>query len=77
VTFLVFAIVAPGGVGHQRQALEFISRAVYAGSPAVLILAGLGAAWSWRHSAPLRLGAAGLIGCAIFNAAAQWVSWIR
>jgi hypothetical protein len=75
--FLVFGIVAPGGVGHQRQALEFIARALYAGSPAVLILAGRGAAWAWRTSTSMKIAAVCLIAVAVMNAGQQWLGWLR
>jgi hypothetical protein len=75
--FLVFGIVAPGGVGHQRQAMEFIARAAYAGSPAAVVLAARGAHWAWRASTTARVAAVGLVGLAGMSAARQWISWIQ
>jgi hypothetical protein len=75
--FLMFGIAAPGGVGHQRQAMEFIARAAYAGSPAVIVLAARGAHWAWHASTMTRVAAAGLCGLAGVAAAEQWFSWIQ
>jgi hypothetical protein len=73
--FLVFGIVTPGGIGHQRQAMEFIARALYAGSPAVVVLSGRGAAWGWRRGGRLRFGVAALIALAVLIAGRPWVTW--
>ncbi len=73
--FLVFGVVAPGGVGHQRQAMEFIARALYAGSPGVVVLAGRGGAWAWRSRGPLRFAALGSVGLAAFAAGRTWMGW--
>ena len=73
--FLVFGIVAPGGIGHQRQAMEFIARALYAGSPAVVVLSGHGGAWGWRRGGTLRFGVAALMVWAVFIAGRLWVTW--
>jgi hypothetical protein len=75
--FLVFGILAPGGVGHQRQAMEFIARAAYAGSPAAIVLAGRATRWAWHASPVTRTGAVGLVGLAGFSAAQQWLGWIQ
>lgn len=75
--FVVAGIVLPGGVGHQRQAIEFIARAAYAASPAVLILAGRGAIWSWQTGLPLRLAAVVLGGLALVPAVRTWINWTR
>lgn len=75
--FFVFGIVAPGGVGHQRQAMEFIARAVYAGAPAVLILSGRGGVWAWRAGSPFRFVVIFMITLSAFGAARMWFNWIR
>jgi hypothetical protein len=75
--FLVFGILAPGGVGHQRQAMEFIARAAYAGSPAVIVLAARGIVWAWEASAMTRIAGAGLAGLAALSAGQQWLAWIQ
>jgi hypothetical protein len=75
--FFLFGIVAPGGVGHQRQAMEFISRAVYAGSPAAVVLAAYGCRWAWDAGAPLRAAAGISLGLALFNAGRMWMGWWR
>ena len=81
VVFMVFGVAAPGRVGQQRYALEFVARATYASSPAVLILAATGALWLWRR------GAAGqrafsalsvlLLAAAAIVAGREWVNWLR
>jgi hypothetical protein len=73
--FFVFGIVAPGGVGHQRQAMEFIARAVFAGSPAAIVLAGYGGVWAWRAGGPLRVAAAGSLALTTYIAGRIWISW--
>jgi hypothetical protein len=73
--FFVVGIVAPGGVGHQRQAMEFIARAVFAGSPAAIVLAGYGGVWAWRAGGPLRVAAAGSLALTTYIAGRIWVSW--
>jgi hypothetical protein len=75
--FLIFGVLAPGGVGHQRQAMEFIARATYAGSPAAIALAAVGVAWAWERSAGLRIAACAVVGAAVVSAALQWLAWIR
>jgi hypothetical protein len=75
--FVVAGIVLPGGVGHQRQAIEFIARAAYAASPGVLVLAGRGAIWSWQAGLPLRGAVVILGGLALLPAVRTWISWTR
>jgi hypothetical protein len=74
--FLVFGILAPGGVGHQRQAIEFIARTAFACAPAACILAGRGWAWAWGQGPGARLAAAAIAGFAVISAARVWTSWL-
>jgi hypothetical protein len=76
-TLVLFGIVAPGGVGHQRQALEFIARAAYAGAPAFVVLGAIGFSRAWSSSRPLGLAAAALSFYAIADASRTWLGWIR
>ena len=75
--FVAAGIVLPGGVGHQRQAIEFIARAAYAASPAILVLAGRGAVWSWQAAPPLRAAVVVLGVLTLLPAIRQWISWIQ
>jgi hypothetical protein len=75
--FVAFGIVVPGGVGHQRQALEFIARAAYAGAPAFVVLAAVGLSWAYRTK--LVWAILGSMACvyAIVAAGRVWIGWIR
>lgn len=75
--FVAAGIILPGGVGHQRQAMEFIARAAYAASPSALVLAGYGIVWAWRRGAPLRAAAVALAVLVVLPAARIWISWLR
>jgi hypothetical protein len=76
IVFWLLGIILPGGVGHQRQAMEFIARAVFASAPAVLVLAGRGGIWAWRAGSPLRYVALFMLALSIFGAARMWLNWI-
>jgi hypothetical protein len=75
--FILFGIVAPGGVGHQRQALEFIARAAYAGAPAFVVLAAVGLSWAYRTTVVWAILASIACGYAIVSAGRVWIGWIR
>jgi hypothetical protein len=75
--FVLFGILAPGGVGHQRQAIEFIARAAYAGSPAAVIAAAVGAAWAWRARGVLRPAALALTLAAFIEPVRVWWGWMH
>jgi hypothetical protein len=77
VLFCGLGIVLPGPFGHQRQAIEFIARALYAGGPAVLVLAAAGAVWAWRAGATRRWAAALGVAWASVIAGRLWITWIR
>ena len=77
LVFFLFGVAAPARVGQDRYALEFIVRAAYTASPAAIVLAGYGAAWSWRTGAPLiRTTAVALLTLAGLVAVAEWVGWL-
>jgi hypothetical protein len=75
--FCGLSIVLPGRFGHQRQAWEFIARALYTSGPAVLVLAAAGAVWAWRAGATFRWAAALAVAWASVTAGRLWVNWIR
>ena len=75
--FCGLSIVLPGQFGHQRQAWEFIARALYASGPAVLVLAAAGAVWAWRASATSRWAAALAVAWASVIAGRLWINWIK
>jgi hypothetical protein len=75
--FVVFGIFAPIGGGHHRYAMEFVARAVYAGAPAVLVLAGVGGVWAWRAGASFRFVVIFLLTVSVFVASSAWFNWIR
>jgi hypothetical protein len=75
--FLAFGLLAPGTVGYGRQAMEFISRAVLAVSPAVLLLAGTGFAWAWRAGRLPRLAASSLVLLSAMTASRFWLAWFE
>jgi hypothetical protein len=75
--FSVLGIVLPGRFGHQRQAMEFIVRSMYAVAPAVLVLAAAGGVWAWRTGSTIRFAAVGVLGLAVIAAGRIWMGWIR
>jgi hypothetical protein len=75
--FSVLGIVLPGGFGHQRQAMEFIVRSIYATAPAVLVLAAAGGVWAWRTGSTIRFAAVGVLALAVVAAGRTWINWIR
>jgi hypothetical protein len=77
LAFLAFGIVAPGGVGHERQAFEFIARAVHASSPAAAIAAAYGGAWMWRTGMVGRLAATAALIWAAASAVHLWLNWLQ
>lgn len=75
--FLAFRVLAPVDVRYQRYADEFIERVYYAVLPAMAILAGRAAVWSWRRGALTRVAGAAVVLSAVAGAVAQWIRWIR
>jgi len=64
-------------MAFQRYADEFIVRVALAAYPAVVLLAGAGAAWGWRQSAVGRIGVVLLAAAAVWLGAAEWLAWLR
>jgi hypothetical protein len=75
--FCVLGIILPGGFGHQRQAMEFIVRSIYAVAPAIVVLAAVGAVWAWRAMSVTRFAAVALVALAVSAGGRLWVNWIR
>ncbi|HJR58831.1 MAG TPA: hypothetical protein VJ813_05530 [Vicinamibacterales bacterium] len=75
--FVASVVLTPVERSFQRYAAEFISRVTLATYPAMVILAGAGAAWGWRAGWTARLAAGGLMLAAGYVAAATWVEWLR
>lgn len=75
--FLAAAMLMPVEDRFYRYNVEFIARVVYAGYPAVVILAAAGASWTWRTGSLGRLASAILVGAAVWVGALKWWSWIR
>jgi hypothetical protein len=69
--FLAFGVIAPGS-GSWRQAMEFMSRAVYEAAPAGIVLAAVGYGWAWRAGIGTRLLALGLFAGAGILCASYW-----
>jgi hypothetical protein len=74
--FLAFGVIAPGS-GSWRQAMEFMSRAVYESAPAAIILAAVGYEWAWRAGIATRLLAMGLLAGAGAISAPYWFGWFQ
>lgn len=80
VNYAVFVsgvVVMPVERSFQRYAAEFISRVTLATYPAMVILAGLGAAWMWRASPFSRVIAGGLLMAAGWVGIQNWIGWLR
>ena len=75
--FLAFRVLAPVDVRYQRYADEFIERVYYAVLPAIAILAGRAAVWSWRRGAVPRIAGGAVVLSAVVGAVLQWIRWIR
>ena len=75
--FCVLGVVLPGEFGHQRQAMEFIVRSIYAAAPAVLVVAAAGGVWAWRAASPMRFAAVTLVTLAFVAAGRLWINLIR
>ena len=59
-----------------RYSVEFISRVFYVGWPAVVVLAAVGAAWSWRAGLIGRAASVVFVSAAVWVGARAWWSWI-
>jgi hypothetical protein len=76
VGFLALSVLTPVDPRFQQDAWEFIGRVELATAPAVVILAGRGAAWAWRNGLWPRLAAAASIGAALLLAFRAWRGWL-
>jgi hypothetical protein len=80
ITYILFVagvVLTPVERSFQRYAAEFISRVTLATYPAMVMLAGLGAAWAWRVGWTWRTVAAALMTGAGWVGAAAWTGWLR
>ena len=76
IIFIGFTVLSPVDPAYVRYADEFITRAVYAAYPAVVLLSALAAAWAIRAGGiPRVLGLAMLTGAAV-DGIRQWVNWL-
>jgi hypothetical protein len=72
---LAFGVLSPVEPRFYRYMVEFISRVFYATWPALVVLAGLGAAWAWRRGLGGRVAVAVCVGAAFFVGVAPWLDW--
>jgi hypothetical protein len=70
-------VLTPVEKAFQRYADEFIIRVALAAYPAVILLAGVGAAWGWRTSAVSRVAVIVGAGAALWLGASEWLAWLR
>jgi hypothetical protein len=75
--FVASVVLTPVERTFQRYAAEFISRVTLATYPAMVLLAGLGAAAAWRTGWATRILAAALLGGAGWVGVASWIEWLR
>lgn len=72
---LAFGVLSPVEPRFYRYMVEFISRVFYATWPALIVLAGLGAAWAWRRGPAGRVMVAVCVAAAVVVASAPWRGW--
>ena len=75
VLFAAVGIFSPVNASLERYAAEFIGRVAYAVYPAAAMLAGLGAAWSWRAGTAPRIASAALVIAAVIVGGRGWLEW--
>ena len=75
VLFVAVSIVQPVEPRFYRYVVEFIGRVYYATWPAVVLLAGAGAAWAWRAGPLTRIAAVTVIACAAVTGGLRWAAW--
>lgn len=73
--FVALSIVQPVEPRFYRYVVEFIGRVYYATWPALVIMAGVAAAWGWRAGPIARLAVAALVAWAIAAGGASWAGW--
>ncbi len=77
LTLILVMVLAPVEGSFQRYAAEFLSRVTVGTSPAIVILAGMGAAWAWRRRGATRMVGLVLLGAAAWLGIDAWLSWLR
>ena len=75
VLFVAVSIVQPVEPRFYRYVVEFIGRVYYATWPAVVLLAGVGAAWAWRAGPLTRIAALTVIAWAVVTGGLRWAAW--
>jgi hypothetical protein len=73
--FVGLSIIQPVEPRFYRYVVEFIGRVYYATWPALVILAGIAAAWGWRAGLVARLSVAALVAWALATGGATWADW--
>jgi hypothetical protein len=73
--FLAFGVLSPVEPRFYRYMVEFIGRVFYASWPALVILAGLGAANLWRRGTPGRAAATVAVAAALAVGLSTWAGW--
>ena len=76
VALLGAAVLMPVEDRFYRYNVEFIARVFYVGWPAVVVLAAVGASWSWRAGPNGRAASVILVSAALWVGARGWWSWI-
>lgn len=74
--FMAAAVLGPGNAAYQQDAWEFIGRIEHATHPAVVVLAAMGAAWTWRCGGLARLVSGMLLCAAVATGARAWALWL-
>ena len=74
---VVFSVLLPVEDAFYRYNVELVGRMIFATWPAVVALAGLGAAVAWRAGPAPRAAATLLVGAAVWLGASAWWSWLR
>ena len=75
VVFLLASTLMRVDAPFERYAAEFVGRVVLATFPAAVILAGIGAAWTWRTSVFTRIVSALCVLAALSIGARHWAAW--
>ncbi len=75
--FMFVVVLAPIEQSFQRYAAEFISRAVLATYPAMVICAALGVVSAWRAGVVWRSAGAILLLAAAIVGGQAWLQWLR
>jgi hypothetical protein len=76
MAFVASVVLTPVERSFQRYAAEFITRVTLATYPSMVILAGLGAASTWRAGWAGRIVAGALLLAAAYEGVASWSGWL-